>query len=109
MVDLDSQASRDRDFDSAFTNNPLKTRTGEVGAVILSRRWLHGIDVETQVQALSMRLKNFANSVSYRFPIRVDVSIRTVPLVMRTGIVGGMTMTMPKVVMIRRRAKTEKI
>lgn len=56
-----------------------------------------------------MRLKNFANSVSYRYPIRVDVSIRTVPLVTRTGIVGGMTMTMPKVVMIRRRAKTEKI
>ena len=48
MVDLDSQASRDWDFNPAFTNNPFKTWTGEVGAVILSRRWLHGINVETQ-------------------------------------------------------------
>ena len=81
----------------------------KIGAVILSRHWLHGIDVGTQVQAFSMRLRNFASSVSYRYPIRVDVSIRTVPLVTRTGIVGGMTMTIPKVVMIRRRAETEKI
>lgn len=36
-VDPHSQASQDKDFNSAFTNNPLKTWTGEVGAVILSR------------------------------------------------------------------------
>lgn len=109
VLDLDSQASRDRDFNPAFTNNPLKTWIGEVGAVIFSRRWLYGIDVKTQVQALSKRLRNFASSVPYGYPIRVDVLIRTVPLVTRTRIVGRMTMTMPKVVMFRRRAETEKI
>ena len=40
---VDTQASNDWDFNLASTNNPLKTWTGELGALILSLDHLHSI------------------------------------------------------------------
>lgn len=58
-VDLHSQASQDKDFNSAFTNNPLKTWSGEVGAVILSRSYLYSIDVENPSTGLVGALEEY--------------------------------------------------
>ena len=41
LVDPRSEASNDKDFESAFTNNPAKIWPGEVGAVMLSNANLH--------------------------------------------------------------------
>lgn len=59
VVDPDSQASRDKDFNSAFTNNPFKTWTGEVGAVILSRGHLYTTTVENPSTGLVEALEDF--------------------------------------------------
>lgn len=62
-VDPYSEASRDKDFNSAFTNNPLKTWTGEVGAVILSRQLLTTV-VENPSPGLEEAIDEFCKLCS---------------------------------------------
>lgn len=62
-VDRYSEASNDKDFNSAFTNNPLKTWTGEVGAVILSRQLLT-TNVENPSPGLDEAIDEFCNLCS---------------------------------------------
>ena len=59
LVDPNSQASRDEDFKSAFTNNPLKTWTGEVGALILSHSHLFAVPVENPSTGLVKALEDY--------------------------------------------------
>lgn len=58
-MDPHSQASRDKNFNSAFPNNPLKTWTGELRTVILSRGHLHATDVENPSTGLVKALEEF--------------------------------------------------
>ena len=63
-LDPESQASQDKDFNSAFTNNPLKTWSGEVGALILSRSYLFSIDVENPTTGLVKALEEYRTLLS---------------------------------------------
>lgn len=74
MLDPDTPASNDKDSSLAFINNSLKIWTGEVGALILSLDYLHTVGVETQVQALSKRFRNFAIYEPYGYPRKVQCS-----------------------------------
>lgn len=61
-LDLLSQASQDKNFNSTFTNNPLKRWRGEVGALILSRSYLWAIDVENPTTSLVKALQEYRNT-----------------------------------------------
>ena len=116
LVDPNSQASRDKDFKSAFTNNPLKTCTGEVGALILSHSHLFAVPVENPSTGLVKALEDYRKLI-YLF----HVQIGNVPFVKgigtgRTGMETGQTrmvesmkMTTPQIVMTKRRIRIKKI
>lgn len=85
MVDPDSQASRDKDFNSAFTNNPLKTWTGEVGAVILSRGHLYTTTVENPSTGLVEALEDFRKLGSLWISYKDACSDRECPVCRGNG------------------------
>ncbi len=69
---VDTQASNDKNFNLASTNNPLKTWTGELGALILSLDHLHSIKFRNPSTGLAEAIQEFrklcALWVSYESP-----------------------------------------
>ena len=79
-MDPNSQASRDKDFKSAFTNNPLKTWTGEVGALILSHSHLSTAPIDNPSSGLVKALEDYRKLIYLWISYKGSCSDRECPL-----------------------------